>query len=461
MQPFYRLTSWIPLIAGTVLIFLHSDRPYFWLAFLPTLILLVGGVRMLLSPDLRAPQHVALGSLLGIIVSIPLGLLESLTSAIIMIGLSVAAFIASGWYQILMQPKISHVPAPPPSVKYAVEVAIDNLLLGFFSFMTPIPSPAELEEAIAETQQTLKIANETGWLDNPLDYHQQPGVPDIISTGEKVLHKISCETFEFDSNYAPAIELPGYQRWQGYEANRRCYATLLRQENVQAPWMICLHGFGMGNAKNDLSMLQADRFYNQGLNVALFTLPVHGERAPGKFSGSAFMGISPLDYLHAETQAIWDLRQLINWIRVQGGNQIGVYGISLGAYTASLLASIENGLSCVIVGVPAIGVIPNRELLASNIERRIPAAAGLCVEDELKIHSLVSPLHLHPRVDLEHRYMFAGTGDQLVAPEHVKKLWEHWEKPEIAWCRGAHASSMKHEEARLLVERAISESFGI
>lgn len=414
---------------------------------------------MLLSPDLRAAQHVALGALFGLIASLPAGFIAGFQSGVLLAALSVAAFVASGWYQILMQPKIADVPSPPPSIKYAVDVAIDNLVLGFFSFLTPIPSDQALDGAIAETKESLELIKEKRLTESPLDHHQTPETPPSVSKTSEVIHRIHCEIIEYDSNYQPIHKFPSYDRWLAYEENKRCKATLLRQTDPKTPWMICLHGFGMGDAKNDLTMLQADKIYEKGINVALFTLPVHGHRSPSKLSGSAFMGLSPLDYLHAKTQAIWDLRQLISLIRAEGGEQIGVYGVSLGAYTASLLASIEEDLSCVIAGVPAIGVIANRELLASNIERRIPTVAGLNVDDELAIHSLVSPLHLQPLVPHAHRYIYAGTGDQIVPPEHVKTLWEHWERPEITWCKAAHATAMKHPDAQAMIERAIRESF--
>src|SRR3989442_416086 len=80
-------------------------------------------------------------------------------------------------------------------------------------------------------------------------------------------------------------------------------------------------------------------------------------RSRTRFSGIEFVGVSPLDLVHAESQAVWDLRRLIGWIRRQAATHVGVFGISLGGYTSAVLAGIEDGLACVIAGVPPSDLI--------------------------------------------------------------------------------------------------------
>ena len=48
--------------------------------------------------------------------------------------------------------------------------------------------------------------------------------------------------------------------------------------------------------------------------------------------------------------------------------------------------------------------------------------------------------------------------DRLVPPEHVHKLWEHWERPRIAWYHGTHLSFHFDRDVRALMHDAYIES---
>ena len=98
------------------------------------------------------------------------------------------------------------------------------------------------------------------------------------------------------------------------------------------------------------------------------TLPLHGARAAGRRSGAGFLDAHPLATNAAFEQAVWELRRLAGWLRAQGSPALGVYGMSLGGYTAALFASIERGLACAVPLVPAVS-LPGRA-------RRGPLARG-------------------------------------------------------------------------------------
>jgi dienelactone hydrolase len=86
--------------------------------------------------------------------------------------------------------------------------------------------------------------------------------------------------------------------------------------------------------------------------VLIPVLPLHGPRRIGRMSGDGFLSGNVLDTIHAEAQAVWDARRLIGWARAEGAPLVGVHGLSLGGYTTALLASLQEGLSCVIAGIP-------------------------------------------------------------------------------------------------------------
>ena len=69
---------------------------------------------------------------------------------------------------------------------------------------------------------------------------------------------------------------------------------------------------------------------------------------------------------------------------------------------------------------------------------------------------VVSPLALEPRIPVERLAIFGGVADRIVPPDHVRDLWEHWQRPRIHWYQGAHVTFRLHSE----VGRLVSESLG-
>ena len=198
--------------------------------------------------------------------------------------------------------------------------------------------------------------------------------------------------------------------------------------------------------------------HGRGLNLALPVLPLHGPRKPGRISGEHYMGGEFLDTVHAEAQAMWDVRRLLHWIRSEGGETIGVYGLSLGGYNSSLLASLDANLACAIAGIPATDFArlvwrhgPARGLLAAN-------EAGLDRGSVDEVLSVISPLALDPKVPQQHRAIFGAIGDQLVPADQVRDLWRHWDRPEIAWYEGGHMSFLMHGEVGRLMKRTLDEA---
>ena len=110
-----------------------------------------------------------------------------------------------------------------------------------------------------------------------------------------------------------------------------------------------------------------------------------------------------LDTVHAEAQAMWDLRRWLGWIRAQGGAPIGVYGLSLGGYNAALLACLDDDLACVVAGIPATDFA--RAGLAARARARAARrrARGLERDRVERVLRVVSPLALEPLVPHERR----------------------------------------------------------
>jgi hypothetical protein len=195
----------------------------------------------------------------------------------------------------------------------------------------------------------------------------------------------------------------------------------------------------MGRAALDARAFELPRLHQGlGLDIALVTLPLHGPRAAGSRSGAGFLDGHPLATNAAFEQTIFELRRLAGWLRGQGAPRLGVYGMSLGGYTAALFASLERGLACAVPLVPAVSLPAILGASRSPEAQRLRRSLGLT--DTLLSEAWAShdPLRHRPRVAPEGRLILAGLSDRICTPDQAEALWQHWEQPSIHWFEGSH-----------------------
>jgi alpha/beta superfamily hydrolase len=154
---------------------------------------------------------------------------------------------------------------------------------------------------------------------------------------------------------------------------------------------------------------------------------------------------------------VWDVRRLVSWIRSQEpGSPIGLNSMSLGAYIASLVASLEDGLTCAILGVPVIDLIQvfgyHAGFADDDPRRRMLTLAE-------PIGRMLSPLSLVPRVPLQGRFVYSGIADQVVHPRaHAVRVWEHWGKPELVCYHGGHLTFFRAGQVHEFIDDALVQS---
>ncbi len=187
-------------------------------------------------------------------------------------------------------------------------------------------------------------------------------------------------------------------------------------------------------------------------------LPLHGPRRLGWHSGSRFLGVDVIDLLHAETQAIWDMRRLLSWVRDQTSKPVGAFGLSLGGYTTALFASVAEGLSCAVPGIPVADLPRILERHAAPHQMRYAQMLGFDLDRVGEVLRVISPLALTPRVPLEGRMIFGANADRFVPADQVRDLWRHWEEPEIVWYEGTHVSFMNEPRVWSGVDRTLREN---
>ncbi len=450
--------GWLVLAAG-VAWFAAAGGSWLGLAFalVPGALLVASGTATLLAlgePRLR--DLGALGGVLGLLFSLPAAIAVGLAPGLALALLSAGAFAAAGALTARTQAATEGVAEPPRSLRLHAEIAIDQAVRGSMLSLVPFPDSAEHARLAGELRAAGELFRERGWQGEPASYHAAPPPAEhVIATTQRTLG-IAFEELRFESGYAPHESEPGRERWLSYTPNRLAWAWLLRQRDPTRPWLVCIHGYQMGTPGIDLNVFQAERWHRRGWNVLLPVLPFHGPRSLGAISGIGMFGADFLDSAHALAQTAWDVRRLLGWIRAQGGAQIACYGLSLGGYSAALLAGLAPELTTVIAGVPAVDFPKLVFAHAPLAERERILRAGISRELAEPVMRPVSPLALAPLVPHERRFVFGAPDDQFVPAEQVRDLIAHWQKPRHVWFPGAHITFRVHSEVQAFVREALA-----
>jgi dienelactone hydrolase len=418
----------------------------FALAVVPGALQLASGVAgVLIWDDPRARRAGALGALLGMLLALPLALVGGGALGLLLFVLSLAAFAASGTISLRETPATAGVPEPEPSLRLSAEIAGDDVLLALFDFALPQSTDVEARRHVAELAAAEVLFTAQGWLEKPASFHEAPPPFAAVASERRRFARTDFEHLRVESGYAPHPEEPGRERWLGYAPTRDAHAWLLRAADPTRPWLVCIHGYRMGHARMDLTAFRAVQLRERlDLNLLLPVLPLHGPRRIGRISGDGFFSADMVDMVHAEAQAMWDLRRWLGWIRSQGGARIGAYGLSLGGYNAALLACLDADLSCVVAGIPATDLAALVWQHGPEHILRIAEHRGFDRAQAERVLRVVSPLALAPLVPPERRWIFAGSADQLVPAGHVQRLVQHWGEPRTVWYPGAHLTFGAH-----------------
>ena len=331
----------------------------------------------------------------------------------------------------------SALPLARPTLRLATHALRDEIVLSGLRTQRPLSAAGAYGRIDREVAEAIEFYRARGWLDDPTQFFATPPELTEMTLLPVTSRRRSYERFVFDSGYRAAAGEPGGERWRGYTGNHKVYGLMLRYAEPR-PWLVCVHGLEMGRAGVDMTLFRAWHLHQDfGLNVVLPVHPMHGPRARGVPKGRAFPGEDVQDDVHFAAQAVWDVRRLLSWIRRQDPDaRIGLNAISMGGYVSALVASLEDGLTCAILGVPVadlVGLLGRHSGFGPDDPRR------RTMELAAPIGAMISPLSLTPRVPMRGRFIYGGVADRLVHPrDQVERLWEHWGRPEIVWYSGGH-----------------------
>lgn len=368
--------------------------------------------------------------------------------------------LSESWSALRRSSRYRDVPPLAPSFGLIGETLLDRAFTLATSAFVGVPAPDQVRSAVGEVEAAADLFARRGWLEDSAAYHQDPpplspGAPEpkaVLTPGGRR----SYGHLRFESGFAPHEEEPGRERFLGHPCNGTAHVYLLEHQRP-APWLVCVHGFAMGTPRVSFTGFPVDRLHRRlGLNLAFPVLPLHGPRGTRRLSGGEVLDADYMRMVHLFAQAAFDVRRVVRWLRGRGASQVGLYGISLGGYVASLVAALEEGLDCVIAGIPAVD-FPN---LARDNEPWVLRRYDEDLEIDWRlvraISHPVSPLALAPRVPKAGRFIYAGLADRIVKPDQPRALWRHWGQPEIHWFSGGHVLGFTNRSIGPFVSRALT-----
>jgi predicted esterase YcpF (UPF0227 family) len=465
--PWWPLAAVLPAVVGALWLWcdVRSGLLGVLVGGLPgTLLLATGLSNLLWAGDTRIFHFMSLGALLGVVLSFPAAFVFGSVAAAVLLLLSAASFVASGYLALGQEPVPSGVPEPRMSLGMAARAAEDEFSMCSIVLTTwPLTVGSRASRIGRELEEALALFEEKGWLGDPRSYHRAPPPVDEIGSGGRRHREPGFEHITFESSYEPWPEEPGRDRWLSYERNRTAHAWVLRHPDVPRPWVVCIHGIRVGSPQATLAFFRPDYLHRElGLNLLFPVLPIHGPRRIGPVSGDRILSGDVMDTLHTASQAMWDIRRLIFWLRTrQDAPLVGVLGHSLGGYAAALLCCLEDAIDCAVVANPAVDPSHLFWRNALSLATRYLKTAGVTEEKMDVLLRVVSPLAMKPLVRPERRAIFAGVADRVVPAVEASTLWLHWEKPRIAWYQGTHRAFLSTAEGRAFIATTLRDAGGV
>jgi pimeloyl-ACP methyl ester carboxylesterase len=227
----------------------------------------------------------------------------------------------------------------------------------------------------------------------------------------------------WESRYAPFAEELA-DTYLGWEENLHAHARLFLHPSP-SPTIVLIHGYLGGNHSFEERAWPLRWLFDKGLDVALFVLPLHGDR---RVAGRPkFPSSDPRITIEGFRQMVWDFRALRCFLEARGAPAVGAMGMSLGGYSTALLSTLVSELSFAIPFIPLASIADfardGDRLVGTASQRRRQHAL---LEEALAV---VSPLSRPSVVAPEGRLVVAARGDRITPPAHAKRLAEHLDAP--------------------------------
>lgn len=272
--------------------------------------------------------------------------------------------------------------------------------------------------------------------------------PRVIDPGQRLVRSQrragAVHDWSWNSELTPLDEALA-ERYGSARENAVAAARCFSGAASPRPVAILVHGYMAGAFALEERLWPLSRLDRAGFDSVLFTLPFHGSRARAGYGAvPEFPGGDPRLNLEGFRQAIFDLTCLVGFLRQRGHSRVGVMGMSLGGYTAALLASVESRLDFVVPIIPLSSLAD----FAREQGSLSPVAEEAAEEHRLleSIYRPVSPLSRPSLVPPAGCLVVAAKADRVTPAAHARRLALHLRAPLEAFY-GGHLLQLGRGEA--------------
>lgn len=271
--------------------------------------------------------------------------------------------------------------------------------------------------------------------------------PRPIAPGQRPVRKLGPDGEVVDLSWQSGFVPLDHEVSERYLSARENAVAVARQfrRGQPRPVVILIHGYMAGPFVFEERVWPIGRLERAGFDVVLFTLPFHGLRARlGYGAVPEFPGEDPRINVEGFRQAVLDLQNLIDWLLAQGHPRVGAIGMSLGGYTASLLATVEARLDFVVPLIPLSSLADFAREQGSLSPVPDEAAAQHALLEG--IYRRVNPVARPALVAAERCLVVAAKADRVTPAAHARRLSVHLRAPLHSFY-GGHLLQLGRAEA--------------
>jgi len=212
----------------------------------------------------------------------------------------------------------------------------------------------------------------------------------------------------------------------------------------KVPGVVVLHILG---GDFPLARVFANSIAQRGVAALFLKMPYYGPRRPAN-SSRRMISQDPRETVERMTQAILDIRQGAAWLTSReeiNGDQLGVFGISLGGITGALALTAEPRLKngCLILAGGGMGEIA-WESTELNGVREVWLSKGRSKEEFFQVLQPIDPVTYAAGVRDRRILMLNAKEDEVVPKQCTETLWRAFGEPPIVWYDGGHYSVARH-----------------
>ena len=205
----------------------------------------------------------------------------------------------------------------------------------------------------------------------------------------------------------------------------------------ERPVLILLPGWNDSASYKLRFPLLAHRFNRAGFNVATLVAPYHFQRLPHQ--RGAFDSGDCLLLAERTAQGIAEIRALTGWLLREGCPAVALWGYSMGAGDAGMMACHDARLAAVVMASPAVRFRPwvEQRAVRPRIRGRLESIRELCERMNLTAMNLTM---IQPAIARENILLIEGIHDLICSKEDIEDLWQSWGQPDIWRLPHGHVS---------------------